>query len=89
MASAGLKQISAEWTAVAERLSHVESHEELIKAAREMDPSIPEDLNRFAVMFRLVRVTGMLEDDIKRAITLLTELRDWWPRAISPTAPSG
>ena len=86
VASAGLKQISAEWTAVAERLSHVESHEELIKAAREMDPSIPEDLNRFAVMFRLVRVTGMLEDDIKRAITLLTELRLVAPSDIADSA---
>ena len=54
--------------------------------AREIDPSIPENLNRLAVLFRVVRVTGLLEDDIKRAITLLTELRLVAPSDIADSA---
>ena len=55
VASAGLKQISAEWTAVVDKLSHAESQQDLIAMARQIDPSIPDNLNRLAVLFRLVR----------------------------------
>jgi hypothetical protein len=39
-------------------------------------------------MFRLVRITRLLEEDLKRAITLLTELR-LIPPATSPKMHSG
>lgn len=86
VASAGLKQISAEWADVTQRLAHAEDHGRLLEIAREIDPSIPENLDRLAVMFRVVRVTGLLEDDIKRAITLLTELRLVAPSDIADSA---
>ncbi|MBB2990488.1 hypothetical protein FHR72_001956 [Mycolicibacterium iranicum] len=37
-------------------------------------------------MFRVVRITGVLEDDITRAITLLTELRLVAPSEIADSA---
>ncbi len=86
VASAGLKQISAEWADVTHRLAHAEDHDQFLAMAREIDPSIPDNLNRLAVMFRVVRVTGALEDDIKRAITLLTELRLVAPSDIADSA---
>jgi hypothetical protein len=86
VASAGLKEISAEWAEITHRLANTESHEDLLAMAREIDPSIPDNLNRLAVMFRVVRVSGVLEDDIKRAITLLTELRLVAPSGIADSA---
>lgn len=86
VASAGLKEISAEWSEITRRLAHTESHDEFLATAREIDPSIPDDLNRLAVMFRVVRMSGLLEDDIKRAITLLTELRLVAPSGIADSA---
>lgn len=86
VASAGLKEISTEWAEMAQRLANVEDHDTFVKMAREVDPTIPENLNRLAIMFRLVRVTGVLEDDIKRAITLLTELRLVAPSEIADSA---
>ena len=86
VASAGLKEISAEWSEITRRLAHTESHHEFLATAREIDPSIPDDLNRLAVMFRVVRMSGLLEDDIKRAITLLTELRLVAPSGIADSA---
>jgi hypothetical protein len=86
VASAGLKEISAEWADVTHRLAHAEDHDQFLAMAREIDPSIPDNLNRLAVMFRVVRVTGALEDDIKRAITLLTELRLVAPSDIADSA---
>ncbi|QZT59431.1 hypothetical protein [Mycolicibacterium austroafricanum] len=86
VASAGLKQISPEWVGLTKRLANAEDHAQLVEMAREIDPSIPENLNRLAVLFRVVRVTGLLEDDIKRAITLLTELRLVAPSDIADSA---
>lgn len=86
VANAGLKEISQEWAEITHRLAHAETHGELLDMARQIDPSIPDNLTRLAVMFRVVRVTGLLEDDIKRAITLLTELRLVAPSDIADSA---
>lgn len=86
VASASLKEISAEWAEITHRLAHTDSQSEFLAVAREVDPSIPDNLNRLAVIFRVVRVSGVLEDDIKRAITLLTELRLVAPSGIADSA---
>ncbi|BBX16803.1 hypothetical protein CRI77_02570 [Mycolicibacterium duvalii] len=86
VASAGLKEISAEWAEVTQRLAHTEDQGQLLQMAREIDPSIPENLTRLAILFRVVRATGALEDDAKRAITLLTELRLVAPSDIADSA---
>ncbi|KMO81453.1 hypothetical protein BST22_03705 [Mycolicibacterium chubuense] len=86
VASAGLKEISAQWAEVTQRLAHTEDHEQFLTMAREIDPTIPSNLDRLAVLFRVVRATGVLEDDIKRAITLLTELRLVAPSDIADSA---
>ena len=86
VASAGLKEISAEWAEVTQRLAHAEDRDHLLSMARNIDPTIPENLDRLAVLFRVVRATGVLEDDIKRAITLLTELRLVAPTDIADSA---
>lgn len=86
VAGAGLKAISAEWTEVTQRLAHAENRDDLLTMARDVDPTIPENLDRLAVLFRVVRATGVLEDDIKRAITLLTELRLVAPSDIADSA---
>ncbi|WP_422747599.1 hypothetical protein ACN27E_06610 [Mycobacterium sp. WMMD1722] len=86
VAGAGLKAISAQWADVTQRLAHAEDHDQFLTMARDVDPTIPENLDRLAVMFRVVRATGALEDDIKRAITLLTELRLVAPSDIADSA---
>lgn len=86
VASASLKEISAEWAEMTQRLAHTEDQGQLLQMAREIDPSIPENLNRLAILFRVVRATGALEDDVKRAITLLTELRLVAPSDIADSA---
>ena len=86
VAGAGLKEISAEWAEVTQRLAHAEDHEQLVAMAREVDPTIPENLTRLAILFRVVRASGALEDDVKRAITLLTELRLVAPSDIADSA---
>ena len=86
VASAGLREISTEWAEMTQKLAHVDDHDTFVKMAQAVDPTIPANLNRLAIMFRLVRVTGVLEDDIKRAITLLTELRLVAPSEIADSA---
>lgn len=86
VASTGLKQISADWAEVTQRLARAKDHGQLLEMAHEIDPSIPDNLDRLAVLFRVVRATGLLEDDIKRAITLLTELRLVAPSDIADSA---
>lgn len=86
VASAGLKEISAQWAEVTQRLAHTDDRDQFLAMAREIDPSIPTNLDRLAVLFRVVRATGVLEDDIKRAITLLTELRLVAPSDIADSA---
>ena len=86
VAGAGLKEISAEWAEVTQRLAHAEDHGQLVAMAREVDPTIPENLTRLAILFRVVRASGALEDDVKRAITLLTELRLVAPSDIADSA---
>lgn len=86
VASTGLKQLSAEWAELTKRLARTTDRDEFLALARESDPSIPENMDRLAVLFRVVRATGVLEDDVKRAITLLTELRLVAPSDIADSA---
>jgi hypothetical protein len=86
VASAGLTQLSEEYRELTRRLAQAGDDREMLAMAREIDPSIPDNLSRVAVVFRVVRTTGLLEDDIKRAITLLTELRLVAPTEIADSA---
>jgi len=86
VAGAALKQLSTQWTEATHDLVHTSDHDEFLAIARKIDPSIPETMDRLAVMFRIVRATGVLEDDVKRAITLLTELRLVAPSDIADSA---
>jgi hypothetical protein len=86
VASAALKELSAQWAETTHRLVHTSDRDEFLAMAREIDPSITETMDRMAILFRIVRATGVLEDDVKRTITLLTELRLVAPSDIADSA---
>jgi len=86
VASAGLKQISREWARVADQLASTRTEQELIDIASQVDPTIQPGLSRLNTLLRLVRLTGLHEEDLKKAITLLTELRFIAPGDVADSA---
>lgn len=86
VANAGLKQISREWATVADQLAGARTEQELIDIAAQVDPTIQPGISRLNTLLRLVRLTGLLEEDLKKAITLLTELRLIAPGDVADSA---
>ena len=82
--SADLNQISREWATVADQLASARTEEELIDIAKQVDPTIHPGLSRLNILLRLVRLTGL--EDLKKAITLLTELRVIAPGDVADSA---
>jgi hypothetical protein len=79
VASIGLTQISREWGEVAGKLANARTEQELAEVAQEFDPTIEPGVGQLDILFRLVRTTGLFEEDVKKAMSLLTE-----PRLIAP-----
>ena len=79
VASVGLIQLSREWGEVADKLANARTEQELADVAKQSDPTIQPGVGRLNILFRLVRNTGLFEEDGKKAMSLLTE-----PRLIAP-----
>ena len=86
VASIGHKQMSHEWGLVAEQLVLARTDQELVEVARQLDPTIHAGLGRLSILLRLVRVSGLLEEDLKKAVTMLTELRLIAPGDVADSA---
>jgi hypothetical protein len=71
----GLTRASAEWGPVLGQM-----------AAAEITPTIPPDSSRDEALVELMRTTGAFDDDFRRAVTLLTELRLIAPRDVAESA---
>jgi hypothetical protein len=75
VASVGLTQMSREWGEVADELANARTEQELADVAIQFDPTIQPGAGQLDILFRLVRTTGLFEEDLKKAMSLLTELR--------------
>jgi hypothetical protein len=87
VASAGFRQISREWGEAADKLANVRTEQELAEVAKRLDPTIEPGLGALNILFRLARMTGLLEEDVKKAIAVLAELRLIAPSDIADAAP--
>jgi hypothetical protein len=75
VASVGLTQMSREWGEVADELANARTEQELADVAIQFDPTIQPGAGQLDILFRLVRTTGLFEEDLMKAMSLLTELR--------------
>ena len=86
VASAGFREVSREWGEAAVKLADARTEEELAEVAKQLDPTIEPGAGVLNVLFRLARLTGLLEEDVKRAIAVLAELRLTAPSEIAEAA---
>lgn len=82
----GLTRLAEQWGPVTAQLAAAQTDGEFVSLARTIDPAIPPDSSREAALVALMRSTGAFDDDIRRAVTLLTELRLIAPRAVAESA---
>ena len=86
VASDGLTQLSHEWGEVADQLANARTEQELVGVARQLDPTIAPGTGQLDILFRLVTNTGLFEEDLKKAMSLLTELRLIAPGDVAESA---
>lgn len=86
VAGLGATRMSHEWGPLAEQLVLARTDQELVEVARQLDPTIHAGLGRLSILIRLVRMSGLLEEDLKKAVTMLTELRLIAPGDVADSA---
>lgn len=84
--AAGLERISQQWGPLAARLVAAGTEDELLEVARQIDPGIEAGGGRMAILLRLFQQTGVLDEDIKIAMTVLSELRLVAPGDVAESA---
>lgn len=84
--AAGLERISEHWGPRAAMLVAAGTEDELLEVAREIDPGIEAGGGRMEIMLRLFQQTGVLDEDIKIAMTVLSELRLVAPSDVAESA---
>lgn len=82
----GLARASAQWGPLLAQLAATESDREFAELARKLVPSIPPESSREDALVEMMRLTGFFDDDIRRAMILLTELRLVAPRDVADSA---
>jgi hypothetical protein len=82
----GLERLIRQWGSAADKLVAARTEEELVTAARAIDPSIEEGEGRVGVLISLVRGTGIYDEVVQRRFTLLTELRLIAPGDVADSA---
>jgi hypothetical protein len=83
---AGMARASAEWGPVLGQMAAAEDDRDFVALARTISPAIPPDSRREEALVELMRATGAFDDDVRRAVTLLTELRLVAPRDVAESA---
>jgi hypothetical protein len=86
VASAGFREISREWGEAADKLANARTQQELADVAKQMDPTIEPGVGTLNILFRLARMTGLVEEDVQKAIAILAELRLVAPSDIADAA---
>lgn len=82
----GVAMASAQWGPVLGQLAAAESDRDFVAVARTIVPAIPPESHREEALVELMRSTGAFDDDVRRAVTLLTELRLVAPRDVAEGA---
>lgn len=83
---AGVAAASAQWGPVVGELAATESDADFVAVAQRIAPAIPPESRREEALVELLRSTGAFDDDVRRAVTLLTELRLVAPRDVADSA---
>ena len=84
---AALERISQRWgPATARVLSPETDDRELLEAAREIYPAIEAGGGRMQILMRLIRETGVLDDEVSQFTSLLSEIRLMAPADVAETA---
>lgn len=86
VAQTGVQRLVEQLGPTAARLAGAQSDEEFAELAREFDPSIDPGADRVAVLIHLMESTGAFDDDVRRLVTLTTELRLIAPRDVAESA---
>lgn len=86
VAHTALQRIADQFGDIADRMASAGTDDEFNSLARQIDPSIEPGADRVAVLGHLMRSTGAFDDDLRRAVTLITELRLIAPRDVTESA---
>lgn len=73
--SRGIERITEQWGSKFTALAAAQDDAEVIDAARAIRPELDTDGGRVAIVMRLLRESGVLDEDIKAATAVLSELR--------------
>ncbi len=73
--SRGIERITAEWGSQFAALAAARSDDDVIAAARAIRPELNTEGGRVAIVMRLLRESGVLDEDINAATAVLSELR--------------
>ena len=84
--SSGLANITEQWGPKAAALVAARSDDDVIEAARAIRPDLETGGGRVAILMRLLRETGVVDDDIKTATAVLSELRLVAPGDVAASA---
>lgn len=86
VASGVLRRITEQWGPKAAALVAAGSDEEVARAAQAIHPDLATDGGQVAILLRLLRETGVLDEDIKAATAVLSELRLVAPGDVADSA---
>ncbi len=84
--ASGLERITDQWGPLADQLVAAGTEEELVRIAKAIDPTIEASEGRVGILVRLVRETGVYDEDIRKRFALLTELRLTAPGDVADSA---
>ena len=82
----GVVQASAQWGPLLGQLAAAESDRDFVAIAQQIAPEIPPESRREEAIVAVMRSSGTLDDDARRAVTLLTELRLVAPSDVAESA---
>jgi hypothetical protein len=84
---AALERISQRWGPASARVLSPETDDrELLEAAREIYPAIDAGGGRMQILVRLIRGTGVLDDEVRQFTSLLAEIRLVAPADVADAA---
>jgi len=84
---AALERVSQRWGPAAARVLSPETDDrELLEAAREIYPAIEAGGGRMQILVRLIRGTGVLDDEVRQFTSLLAEIRLVAPADVADAA---
>ena len=84
---AALERVSQRWGPAAARVLSPETDDrELLEAAREIYPAIEAGGGRMQILVRLIRETGVLDDEVRQFTSLLSEIRLVAPADVADAA---